>query len=70
MLKGQWIKIVKMYGEPQMTGKVGQFQMADDIGQLHGTWGIAIQPDKDEYELITEEEAMAIKEGRQCKRGA
>lgn len=54
MIKGQWIKITHMEGEPQMTGKIGQYEFTDSIGQIHGTWGIAIQPDKDSFELITE----------------
>ena len=62
MKKGQWIKIIHMEGEPQMTGEIGQYEFTDSIGQIHGTWGIAIQPDKDSYELLTESQVAEIRE--------
>ena len=60
MKKGQYVRILSMCGEPQMSGKIGQYEMTDGIGQIHGTWGPAIQPDKDSYELLSYEEAVAI----------
>ena len=36
---GETIKIIKMKGEPQYTGREGVVTYIDDAGQLHGTWG-------------------------------
>lgn len=45
-LVGKKIKIVKMAGEPQYTGKTGTVTSIDDIGQIHGTWGgCALSPE-------------------------
>ncbi len=38
-LIGKKIKIIKMAGEPQYTGKTGTVTSIDDIRQIHGTWG-------------------------------
>lgn len=70
MIKGQWIKITHMEGEPHMTGKIGQYEFTDSIGQIHGTWGIAIQPDKDSFELITDEQVAEISAEEERNRNA
>ena len=50
---GDKLKIIKMVGEPQYTGKIGIVQSVDSIGQIHGTWGgLALQPEHDEWEVI------------------
>ena len=36
---GDTIKIIKMEGEPQYTGREGVVTHIDDAGQIHGTWG-------------------------------
>lgn len=38
-LIGKRILIIRMFGEPQYTGKTGIVTSIDDIGQIHGTWG-------------------------------
>lgn len=68
MRKGQWIMISCMVGEPQMTGKIGQYEFTDDIGQIHGTWGIAIQPDKDSFVMLTDEQVAEIKANEEKKK--
>lgn len=53
---GTLIKIIKMQGEPQYTGKVGVVEHIDAIGQLHGTWGgCAVIPEEDEVEVISQQ---------------
>lgn len=61
MKNGQWLKILYMAGEPHYTGKIGQVEHTDDMGQIHGTWGgCALRPmSGDRYTLITEEQARA-----------
>ena len=61
MKKGQWLKILYMVGEPRYTGKVGQVESVDDMGQIHGSWGgCALRPmDGDRYALITEDDGRA-----------
>jgi hypothetical protein len=50
---GDTIKIIKMKGEPQYSGKIGTIEYIDDIGQLHGSWGgLAVQADVDTIELV------------------
>jgi len=50
---GDEIRIIKMKGEPQYSGKLGTVQFIDDIGQAHGTWGgLAVQPENDEIEIL------------------
>ncbi len=52
---GQKIRIIRMKGEPQYTGKVGVINTIDSLGQLHGTWGgLAIIPEEDQFEIIEE----------------
>lgn len=52
---GDTIKILKMKGEPQYTGKIGIVKKIDDAGQIHGTWGgLAIIPEEDTFEIIKE----------------
>ena len=47
---GDYIRIVKMEGEPKYKGKVGIIESIDDAGQLHGTWGgCAIIPETDKF---------------------
>lgn len=56
--KGQWIRITAMRDEPRYSGKVGQVDFVDSIGQIHGTWGgCALIPGVDDYELLTDEQA-------------
>ena len=51
--KGDKIKIIEMQGEPQYTGKIGNIDHIDDIGQLHGTWGgCAVIPEADKIEVL------------------
>lgn len=61
MKKGQWLKILYMVGEPRYTGKVGQVESVDSMGQIHGSLGgCALRPmDGDRYALITEDEGRA-----------
>jgi len=70
MKKGDWIRIISMQGEPQMTGKIGQYDHTDTSGQLQGSWGIAIQPDKDSYEVLTTEQVEKIKAEEAAKKAA
>lgn len=50
---GDTIRIIKMKGEPQYSGKMGVVDFVDDIGQLHGSWGgLAVQPENDNYEIL------------------
>ena len=50
---GDKIKIILMNGEPQYSGKTGILDHIDDIGQIHGSWGVcAIIPYVDKYEVI------------------
>jgi len=52
---GDKIRILKMKGEPQYTGKEGFIEHIDSMGQLHGTWGgLAVQPEHDVFRIITE----------------
>lgn len=52
---GDTIRIINMAGEPRYTGRTGIVQHIDDAGQLHGSWGgLAIIPDEDSFEIITE----------------
>lgn len=50
------IRIIKMDGEPQYTGKTGRVNYIDDAGQIHGTWGgCALCTNYgDEFEIIEE----------------
>lgn len=68
MVKGQWVKVIYMDGEPRMTGAIGQYEHTDDMGQIHGTWGCAIHPDTDRFEVISEEEGKALKAKRDEER--
>ena len=53
MLIGKTIKIIRMDGEPQYTGKSGVVKYTDSMGQLHGTWGgLAVNPDIDTIEIV------------------
>lgn len=53
---GDKIRIIKMEGEPQYSGKVGVVEYIDDIGQIHGTWGgLAIQLEHDFIEIIEQQ---------------
>lgn len=51
---GDQIRIIKMAGEPQYSGREGTITHIDDAGQLHGTWGgCAIIPDEDDVEILS-----------------
>lgn len=52
---GDTIRITYMEGEPQMTGRVGKVTRIDSMGQVQGTWGIAMHPDTDTYETVADE---------------
>lgn len=55
VLKGDKIRIIRMEGEPQYTGKIGIVEFVDDENQIHGTWGgCALIPGVDEFEIIKE----------------
>lgn len=50
---GDTIKIIRMEGEPQYTGKIGIVEFVDDANQIHGTWGgCALIPGVDLFEII------------------
>ena len=53
---GDKIKIIRMNGEPQYTGKEGIVERIDDAGQIHGSWGgCALIPECDTFKIIKEE---------------
>ena len=55
--KGDKIRVICMLGEDEYAGKIGVVEYIDDAGYLHGTWGgLAILPDKDEIEILKNEE--------------
>jgi len=55
--KGDKIRVLCMLGEEEYTEKTGFVEHIDDAGQLHGSWGgLAILPDKDEFEIIENED--------------
>ena len=50
---GDKIKIIKMNGEPQYTGKEGIVDRIDSAGQIHGSWGgCALIPECDTFKVI------------------
>lgn len=50
---GDRIRIIRMAGEPQYSGREGLITNIDDIGQLHGTWGgCAVILEEDEIEIL------------------
>ena len=50
---GDWIKILKMDGEPNYTGRIGKIDHIDDIDQLHGSWGgLAVNLEVDEIQIV------------------
>ena len=50
---GDRIRIIRMAGEPQYSGREGLITNIDDIGQLHGTWGgCAIILEEDDIEIL------------------
>lgn len=58
---GDRIRIVRMEGEPQYSGRCGVVELVDDIGQLHGTWGgLAVQPEHDDVEVIGPEGGSSV----------
>lgn len=51
---GDQIRIIRMAGEPQYSGREGTITHIDDAGQLHGTWGgCAIIPDEDDVKILS-----------------
>lgn len=54
---GDKIRIIRMYDEPNYSGKEGTVTVIDDAGQLHGTWGgLAVIPEVDSFEVIDDTE--------------
>ena len=52
---GDKIKIWRMSGEPDYSGRIGVVEYIDDRGQLHGTWGgCAVIIGIDHIEVIKE----------------
>lgn len=57
---GDRIRIVRMDGEPEYSGREGvienvspAYEPAGILEQLHGTWGgLAVQPERDTIEII------------------
>ena len=50
---GDKIRIIRMDGEPNYTGKTGIIEKIDDAGQIHGSWGgCAVIPEWDQFEII------------------
>lgn len=51
---GSRIRIVNMAGAPEYNGRVGTVTVIDDIGQVHGDWGVkALCPmDGDTYDVL------------------
>lgn len=55
MKVGDKVRIIRMEGEPLYSERTGVVEYIDDAGQLHGTWGgLAIQPSRDECEVIAD----------------
>lgn len=51
---GDRIRIIRMAGEPQYSGREGLITNIDDAGQLHGTWGgCAVILDEDDIEILS-----------------
>ena len=50
---GDRIRIIKMSGEPQYTGKVGTVEYIDDAGGIHGSWGGCALLKGDVWEIIS-----------------
>lgn len=51
---GYRIRIIRMAGEPQYSGREGLITNIDDAGQLHGTWGgCAVILDEDDIEILS-----------------
>lgn len=61
---GDRIRIVRMDGEPEYSGREGviehvspAYEPAGILEQLHGTWGgLAVQPSRDTIEMIQQGE--------------
>ena len=61
---GDRIRIVRMDGEPEYSGREGviehvspAYEPAGILEQLHGTWGrLAVQPSRDTIEIIQQGE--------------
>lgn len=50
---GDTIRILKMEGAPDYSGREGIVQYIDSLGQLHGTWGgLAVIPETDRYTIV------------------
>ena len=50
---GDRIRIIRMAGEPQYSGREGLITSIDDAGQLHGTWGgCAVILEEDDIEIL------------------
>ena len=47
------IKIISIFGDSRYDNRVGVVKWIDDMGQLHGTWGVCpIIPEVDMFEII------------------
>lgn len=62
---GDKIRIISLADEDESYfGKEGVIDHIDDLGQLHGTWGgLAIIPESDKFEIISESLTEAKEEG-------
>lgn len=50
---GDYLKIIKMEGEPEYDNKEGYITEIDYLGQIHGTWGgCAINVNLDLFEIF------------------
>lgn len=51
---GDLIKIIRMNGEPQYTGKIGYVESIDDLGQILGSCGgCALIENIDIFEILS-----------------
>ena len=55
-IEGKWkVHIIEMVGEPQYNGREGYITYVNNLGQIHGTWGISVlRPERDRFEVTKE----------------
>ena len=50
---GDTIRIIKLMGDQELNGKIGEVLLIDDFGQLFGTWGsCGVIPLIDKFEIV------------------